>query len=94
MKQKSNQNVKLHQMHAFEYWKLCTTRKHFPVLLLLQFQHAVQLSMEDSDAVKNKQEYTLLAIISHKGDTPNSGMSLHNFIIYLLCDPCNQCTTN
>jgi hypothetical protein len=56
---------------------LCTTiqTEHFPILLLLQFQHTVQLSTEDLNAVKNKQEYTLLAIISHKGDTPNSGTS-------------------
>lgn len=57
--------------------------QHFPVLLLLQFQRAVQLSMEDPNTVKNMQEYTLLAIISHKGDTPNSGMSPHDFIINL-----------
>jgi uncharacterized UBP type Zn finger protein len=62
---------------------LCTAieSEHFPILLLLQFQRAEQFSMEDLNAVKNKQEYTLLAIISHKGDTPNSGMFLHDFII-------------
>lgn len=40
-------------------------------VVVLQFQHTVQHSMEDP--VKIKQEYMLLAIISHKGDTPNSG---------------------
>jgi hypothetical protein len=49
--------------------------------LLLQFRRAVQLSVEDPSAVKHKQEYTLLAIISHKGDTPNSGTSPHDFVI-------------
>jgi len=38
---------------------------------VLQFQHTVQDRMEDS--VEMKQEYMLLAIISHKGDTPNCG---------------------
>jgi uncharacterized UBP type Zn finger protein len=38
---------------------------------ILQFQHAVQERMEDP--IKIKQEYMLLAIISHKGDTPNCG---------------------
>jgi hypothetical protein len=38
---------------------------------VLQFQHTVQQRMEDP--VKMKQEYMLLAIISHIGDTPNCG---------------------
>jgi uncharacterized UBP type Zn finger protein len=44
---------------------------------MLQFQHAAQHSMDEPKAVNNKQEYTLFAIISHKGDTANSG-TYHN----------------
>jgi len=40
-------------------------------LVVLQFQHTVQDRMEDS--IEMKQEYMLLAIISHNGDTPNCG---------------------
>lgn len=40
-------------------------------IAVLQFQHTVQERMEDP--AKMKQEYILLAIISHKGDTPNCG---------------------
>ncbi|KDR13587.1 Ubiquitin carboxyl-terminal hydrolase 37 [Zootermopsis nevadensis] len=32
-----------------------------------------QCSMEDPNVVKNKLEYALIGILSHKGDTPNSG---------------------
>jgi uncharacterized UBP type Zn finger protein len=63
----------------------CHAVRTFPNLVLLQFQRAVQFSKEDLNVVKNKQEYTLLAIISHKGDTPNSGMFLHDFRIRNLC---------
>jgi hypothetical protein len=38
---------------------------------VLQFQHTVQETTEDS--IEMKQEYMLLAVISHKGDTPNCG---------------------
>lgn len=51
------------------------------ILLLLQFQHTVHLSTEDLNAIKNKQEYTLLAILSHKGDTPNSGTFCNDLLI-------------
>jgi len=44
---------------------------HLSSLAVLQFQHTVQDRMEYS--VEMKQEYMLLAIISHKGDTPNCG---------------------
>jgi hypothetical protein len=40
--------------------------------------------MGDLKIIKSKQEYKLLAIISHKGDTPNSGMHPNLSIIYFI----------